>query len=703
MTRDLLLEIGTEEIPARFMPEAHRQLAPVAAAVLEGLGLAHGQARAFTTPRRLAVLVDEVPGEAQDLVNEVKGPPIKAAFDDQGQPTRAATGFAHGQGVAVEDLEQRELAGGHYVVAVRREKGKTLRELAPQIVSGLVHGLSFPVAMRWGQGDFAFVRPIRWLLLLWGEEALPATVAGVEAGQYSRGHRYLGENPVYIARPAEYREKLRSSYALVEPEERRQLISSRADELVREAGGEVQWDQDLLTEVVNLVEYPTPFLGSFDEEYLQLPPEVVATPMKEHQRYFPVQDAEGRLLPYFVGVRNGDDRGLDVVRAGNEKVLQARLADARFFFREDREEPLSRKVPRLQDVVFIKNLGTMHDKIERLQALTGQLARNMQLGEEPLQWVQRAAFLCKADLITQMVFEFDELQGYMGRQYALLDGEPEPVALAIYEHYLPRQAGDDLPRSRLGQLLSLADKMDSIVGCFSQGIVPSGSADPYALRRQGNGVVRLLVEDEAPPLDLEHLIESSLGVWAEGGWIQPEMRPEVLNMVQEFFQGRVRAVMEERGFAWDLVEAAMARGYSDVHDLRQRLEALRLARAQPWFADLLTAYQRVHNLAGKLEGSGAVEEKHLEEEAERELFAAWMRVRSEAVEALAQGRYQEAMAMMGSSLRAAVDRFFDEVLVMAPEEVLRQNRLALLQQLDNLFTRVGDLSLLSGEPNRLSQ
>ncbi len=682
------------------MSEAHCQLATVASDVLAELGLFHGQVKAFTTPRRLAIVVEDVPYEAQDQVVEVKGPPIKASFDEQGHPTRAATGFARSQGVAVEDLQQRELAGGHYVVAVRREKGRTLRELAPEIAAGLVNGLSFPVAMRWGQGDFAFVRPIRWLVFLWGEETLPATVAGVEASQYSRGHRYLGENPVFIAHPGDYQTRLRANYALIDPEERRQLIRFRADELAGQAGGEVQWDQDLLTEVVHLVEYPTPFLGSFADDYLELPPEVVVTPMKEHQRYFPVQDREGQLMPYFIGVRNGDDRGLAVVREGNEKVLQARLADARFFFREDREEPLFQKVPRLLDVVFIKNLGTMHDKVQRLQALTVQLARNMQLGTEMEQWLQRAAFLCKADLVTQMVFEFDELQGYMGRQYALLDGEPEPVARAIYEHYLPRQAGDELPRSQLGQLLSLADKMDSIVGCFSQGIVPSGSADPYALRRQGNGVVRLLVEDEAPRLGLKPLIDASLGVWSDGGWLKPAQLEEIGNQVQEFFQVRVRTVLEERGFAWDLVEAALARGYSDVRDLRHRLEALRSVRAQPWFGDLLTAYQRVHNLAGKAQGNGTVEERHLKEEAERKLYAAWVRLQETAGEALAQGRYQEAMAMMGTSLRAAVDRFFDEVLVMAPEEWLQNNRLALLQQLDNLFTRVADLSLLSGEQDR---
>src|SRR5690606_35677395 len=460
----LLLEIGMEECPARFVGPALEELGRLAAERLADARIAHGAVRTLGTPRRLAVLVEDVAAHQAELTREVKGPPARAAFDPSGAPTRAALGFAASQGVAVEELVVKETEGGAYVYAVRREAGRPTRDVLPAVLHSLVTSLKFPKSMRWGNGTLRFARPIRWLVALLGDEVVPFELEGVTAGRATRGHRTLADRAIELESAGRYVEVLREQgKILVDVVERRASILRQVETLARQAGGQLVMDEALLDEVTHLVEWPTALLGSFDPDFLEVPEEILITTMKEHQRYCPVR--AGKLLPVFVAVRNGDETALDVVRAGNERVLAARLADARFFYAEDLKRPLADRVDQLKGILFQERLGSLWDKVERVRRIIRQVSEGYS-GEVRAK-AERAAFLAKADLVTQVVYEFPELQGVMGRAYALASGEDPEVAEAILEHYMPRHAHDRLPATEAGVLVSLADKADTIVGCFA--------------------------------------------------------------------------------------------------------------------------------------------------------------------------------------------------------------------------------------------
>jgi len=688
LAKDFLLEIGTEEIPARFLPGALEELATVTEQLLAEARLLFEDIRTCGTPRRLAVRVFGLAARQTPLVLEVKGPPRQAAFDAAGRPTRAAEGFARNQGVRVDDLVVRRVGDTDYVFAIKEEPGRATGEVLQELAPRIVTSLSFPKSMRWGDYDLKFIRPIRWLVALYGEDVVPFILAGVRADRYTYGHRFLRPGPHALGEPGTYVDTLRAAFVLVNPAERRSEVWRQVQEVAQAAGGTVRPDEELLDEVANLLEYPTAFCGRFPAEYLELPPPVLVTPMREHQRYFPVYGPDGALLPLFIGVHNGTAEHIDAIRAGNERVLRARLADARFFYKEDLKEPLAAKVEQLKKIVFLEELGSLYEKTERLEALAAYLAGVLGLDSTDAQRAMRAARLCKADLVTSMVYEFPELEGVMGREYALRGGEDPVVAQAIYEHYLPRGAGDELPVTPPGRVLSLAEKADNLVGCFGLGIVPTGSQDPYALRRQALGMCRLLLEAEIF-LDTEDLFRKTYGLYAGRLKLSEE---DTVSRLGEFLVQRLRGLFVERGLAADTVEAVLAAGAGDIRDAWERGYALEAFRATPAFEDVHTAFTRAHNLA-KNAADDEVDPALFEDPAEDELLSTYRGVAARAEPLLAARRYGEALALM-AELRRPVDRFFDAVLVMTEELAVRENRLALLRRVAGLVKKVADFSRL---------
>lgn len=689
MTKDLLLEIGTEEIPARFIPGSLSQLEAKAREMLKEAGLKFSGMRVTGTPRRLALHVFDLAARALDREKEVKGPPKNIAFDAAGNPTKAALGFARNQGIPLSETVLKETKEGEYLFAFLREEGQPAVKILPQLLLDLIRALTFPTTMRWSDQELRFIRPIHWLVALWGKELIPISLAGVNSGRKTYGHRFLSLGPVDILDPGDYYKRLREHYVIVDPKEREKLIREQSDGLARAEGGKVLWDKELLEEVVNLVEYPTALLGSFAPPYLELPTEVVTTPMKEHQRYFPVVDLTGELLPLFITIRNGTGENIHIVREGNEKVLHARLEDAKFFYEEDQKVPLRDRVKGLKDVTFLEGLGSIYDKVERMRDFAHFIVENLGLDEPVFSLVDRTAILAKADLTTNIVNEFNELQGIMGREYALLSGENPVVAQGIYEHYLPRFAGDELPQTMVGTVVSVADKLDSICGCFGIGIVPTGSADPYALRRQAYGVVNILLGSDLD-IRLSALIEHGLGIYQGQNLLQRDIE-EVTMQILDFFSARIKHTCSDRGAAYDSIEAVMAAGYDHVAQVRDRLEAVEEMRRQPEFASILTMYNRVHNLARKAEGTETCSPDLLQELAEKNLYRQYQKVLPQVQEALRLWDYRKVLGEL-LALDESIDAFFDQVLVMAEEDKLKKNRLALLRELDAVFLEVADFS-----------
>ncbi|AVX20038.1 glycyl-tRNA synthetase beta chain [Carboxydocella sporoproducens DSM 16521] len=693
MTREFLLEIGTEEIPAKFLPGAIKQLEELAQKALDKEKLTYEQIRVWATPRRLVLNITGLPEKQADVTEEVKGPAKKAAFDAEGKPTKAVEGFARSQGVALADLLIKEVNGVEYVFARKEIKGRSTAEVMTELAPTFISGLSFPKPMRWAHYDFRFARPIRWLLCLLDDQVLEFKLENLVSGRLTYGHRVLGPGPFTVNHASEYRQLLlEKGYVMVDQEERRRQVWQQIQDLAAREGGQVEEDADLLEEIIYLLEYPTALCGSFEAEFLQLPDEVIITPMKEHQRYFPVRDQQGRLLNKFITVRNGTADYIEIVREGNEKVLRARLADARFFYEEDQKQPLAAYLPRLDKIVFQENLGTLGEKVQRIQNLTSYLAETLQVVAEEKEIAARTARLAKADLVTSMVYEFPELQGIMGRYYARLSGEREEVAQAIFEHYLPRFAGDMLPASVAGAMVSIADKLDTIVGCFAVGIQPTGSQDPYALRRQALGICHILLQ-RGWHLDLPAAINRAYAAIADKPGLKLDREKTVVE-VMEFFRLRLRYIlMEDEGLAYDTVDAVLAAGYADLTAAAERARALAKVRQEADFADVQTAFTRVVNLAKKDEGGQVVKEL-LQEPAEQALLAAWQAFREESEELLRAGRYEE-WFKRASQLRPVIDRFFTEVMVMAKEEDLRRARLALLRELAADLSAAADLSKLA--------
>ena len=665
MKRDLLLEIGTEEIPAHVMPHLLEDLAQLAETMLKENRLSCEKVRTLGTPRRAALIVTGLAERQEDVNTETRGPSVAIAFDSDGNPTKAGAGFARGQGVDPSALIQRD----GYVYASVHESGAATAELLTSLLPDLVRAIPLPNSMRWGDLDFRFIRPIRWFVALYGTEIVPFTLAGVTSGNHSRGHRTLAPADFVITSAADYEAACEKAYIIVDPERRRAMICEQIAETAKACGGTAEITPDLLEEVLYLVEYPTALSGSFEEKYLALPSEAVITPMRDHQRYFPVKAADGSLLPAFITVRNGGKAHLDVVAHGNERVLRARLADAQFFFDEDRRKSLAEHREKLKTVVFQRGLGSMYEKTERLTALTTAIVEEMAAGDADgtaLADARRAAELSKADLVTGMVTEFTELQGIMGREYALLDGESPAVACAIDEQYMP-----------LGVALSVADKIDNIVGTFSQGRIPTGSQDPFGLRRQALGLVLMLIEQESTML-LSDLVDEACDLYD-----LEEFRDKMQVYVADFIRLRLKNVLSERGVRYDVQEAVL--GDVDlVADVPVRAAYVERLLASEGGDALVQSFVRVGNIARGVTG-GAVDPALFQAEEEGALLSAYQA----AAAARAEG---EDTLPAEQALGRAIDTFFDAVMVMDKDVRIKENRLSLLKMIDDYLLETADYS-----------
>lgn len=689
MAKDLLFEIGLEEMPARFIRAAMEQLKDRTVKWLEDSVIAHGAVETYATPRRLAVLVKEVAEKQEDVHEEVKGPSRKIALGENGEWSKAALGFARSQGADPEQFMFREVAGTEYVYVSKSRTGVATASIVAEGLLGILQAMNFPKNMRWGSHDFKFVRPIRWIVALFGKDVIDLEVAGVKSGKITRGHRFLGTETV-IEEPSVYVETLRSQHVIADVNERQALIQNQINALAREKGWHIAVKDDLLEEVLFLVETPTVLFGTFEESFLNIPQEVLITSMREHQRYFPVLNEQGNLLPYFVTVRNGNNASLDVIARGNEKVLRARLSDAKFFYEEDQKLAIKDALSRLESIVFHEELGTIGDKVRRIRHNTEKLSALLGTDTGTAEAAARTAEICKFDLVTQMVYEFPELQGVMGEDYARKAGEPEAVARGIFEHYQPRFADDAVPVSSVGSIVSIADKIDTIAGCFSIGIIPTGSQDPYGLRRQAAGIVQIILEHKLT-VSLTDIFKMALETHQQFRGLK-RGGEEILKDLMEFFGLRVRKTLSD-SLRYDVVDAVIAAGYDDVVSVVARGNALMNAvTAQEDFKLTVESFGRVSNLAAKATGE-KVRSDLLAEPAEKELYDTWHSVSGSYRETLG-GRDAAGALSLISGLKQAITVFFDAVMVMAEDELIRTNRLALLAAIDEDLKAFADFGKL---------
>lgn len=688
MARDLLFEIGVEEIPASYVPPALDQLVESLERELTSARISYESTHSLATPRRMTVIVRGVADSQASETKTMTGPPAKIAFGEDGAPTKAATGFARSQGVEVSALE----VVGDYVQVEVTDDGGPSEDVLPRLLAAAADTLTFPKIMKWGP-DRRFARPIRWLVALLDGDLLDLTYAGVCAGRATHGLRVWSPGPHDVAGADAYEELLRDNYVIADHRKRKNMIASETERVAAACGGKLVEDPGLLDEVTYLTEYPTVYAGRFHERFLKLPRDVIVAAMKGHQRYFAVESADGSLLPNFLCVVNAPQDHHDIIRDGNERVLESRLDDAEFYWHEDTKNPLESKVEHLRNVVWLEGVGSLYEKTERLEALSAAIART--IAPDALDTAVRAARLAKADLVTEMVRdgkEFTELQGIMGREYALESDEPPEVATAIYEHYLPGFAGDALPEGAAGTILSIADKIDSIVGCFSVGLIPTGSQDPYALRRQAIGLVRIIDEGELPVSIGELIGEAARGYGASGSDLD-----ELVASVQSFLRQRARTLFIDSGHAYDVVDAVLESSFDSLVGVRPRLAALTHFRAEDDFTGLVIGARRAMNIL-KGQSAGELIEGALVEPASRALNETREMVAAGVDAAIASGDYDSAVREL-LKLRKPIDTFFDEVMVMADDPKLKEARLGLLGEIRNLFMRVADFSrvVLEGE------
>ncbi len=683
MNNYLLLEIGVEELPSRFGQTTLDQIENNLSKLLKEERINFDNIEKYATPRRLTFVIKNLADKATDLEEEVKGPAKKIAVDADGNFTKPALGFMKSKGLDPENVYFKQLGNAEYLFGTIKQEGKHTSEVLKTIVPEAIKNVTFPKAMRWGGKNMRFARPIRWMVALLNNEVLDIDLEGIKSSNITRGHRFLGEKEFEVNSVEEYFEKLDKNFVVLDQHKRKEMIREQAVEVAKSLGGEVELDEDLLEEITFLVEYPTAFYGEFDEEYVKLPKEVVTTPMKEHQRYFPVLK-DGKLLPNFIAVRNGDSNRIDLVKAGNEKVLRARLADALFFYHEDTKKPLESFVDKLQTVVFQAKLGTVYDKTLRIEKLSQVILNELNMTESKENTL-RAAKLCKADLVTNMVFEFTELQGIMGRDYAKVSGENEEVCQGIFEHYLPRFAGDILPETNTGIALSIADKLDSIAGFFAIGIKPSGSQDPYALRRQALGILSILL-DRKLSVNLNNLINASLDNYSNLEF----NKEEVASQIVEFFVERVKNLFKDLGIRYDVIDAVLNNNLDDISDIHTRALELNRWLQKDELVEMLTAFNRVSTLAEKAT-TDIVKEDLLKEDEEIKLYNGFKEIKSNVESLLLDKKYNEALDAF-ATLRPLVDNLFDNVMVMDKDEVIKENRLGLLKQIYSTMLTICDLS-----------
>ncbi len=698
MSRDLLVEIGTEELPPRALRRLSEAFAAAMAEELTKASLAHAGLHPYATPRRLALLISGLVTSQQDQESMRRGPAISAAFGDDGCPTKAAQGFARSCGVPVDELEKLETDKGAWLAYREHRQGQATTTLVPQMVQAALERLPVPKRMHWGSSTVEFVRPVHWVVLLFGDEVIDAQILGVRAGRETRGHRFHYPHALYLAEPEAYAPLLETEGRVVADfDTRREVVRARTEESAAKLEGRAVVDDELLDEVTAMVEWPVAVAGSFEERFLDVPAEALISTMKVHQKYFHVVNARDELMPYFIAVSNIDSREPEQVRRGNERVIRPRLADAEFFWNQDRKKPLEARREALKDVIFQRALGTLYGKSERIAALAGALARHLGFDGAT---AQRAAQLCKCDLMTQMVGEFPELQGVMGRYYARHDGEPGEVAIAIDEHYLPRHAADDVPETPAGQAVAIADKLDSLVGIFGIGQAPTGDKDPFALRRAALGVLRVLIERG---LDLD--LRESLAAAAErydavlwGSGAAGRDPAETIEAVYGFMMERLRGYLYERGVRPVVFEAVRVCDPSRPYDFERRARAVTEFLELPEAEALAAANKRIHNIlkqAGEAPEISGPEPPRPGEPAEQALLDALGEVADRALPRFSAGEYTAGLREL-ARLRAPVDAFFDQVMVLVEDGAVRAGRLHLLRRIRDLFLQVADVSRLQG-------
>ena len=674
--RELLLEIGTEEIPAHAMPNILSQLKTLAETAFKDARISIGEVKTLGTPRRLALIINDVEEQQADISEEKRGPSAKIAFDADGKPSKAAIGFARGQKVDPADLITKD----GYVYAVVHEKGHAVDELLKGILPKIICDLNFPNNMRWGDLDFKFIRPLRWIVALFGDEVIPFEVAKVQSGKKSRGHRFLGDSEFEIAKASDYVVACEKEFVIVDQEQRRSMIVAEIEAVAKECGGKAEITDDLLEEVLYLVEYPTALAGKFDTQYLKLPAEAVITPMRDHQRYFPVKTFEGELMPLFITIRNGGREYLDIVQHGNERVLKARLEDAQFFFNEDRKKSLEQHRDKLKTVVFQEGLGSIYEKTERLEKLATVIADILEVDSKDKEHAIRAAQLSKADLVTGMVTEFTELQGIMGREYAKLDGEDSAVFMAIDEHYMPRFAGDSQPKTTAGRIVSLADKIDNIVATFSRGLIPTGSQDPFALRRQALGIVNTIIEAKWS-ISINKIVDEAMTLLK----ITDEVGREKLQQdVADFMRLRIKNVLSD-SVKYDVIDAVID-DVDDLYSVTLKAAALSDFVKTADSTKTIQSFVRVSNLAAKADSTD-IKADLFTVDAEVTLYKAFEAIKVVAEELIGKNDYTGALEAL-QKLSMPINSFFDSVMVMDDDLKIRGNRLALLKSMDNLLSQV---------------
>lgn len=682
MAKDLLFEIGAEEIPAGFMPNILGQLKQLAETKLNDAHLPFESIATYGTPRRLALIVKGLADTSAEISERHKGPSASIAYDADGNATKAAIGFARGKGLDVADLVVED----GYIYAETKTAGVPAKDIVTDMLPQLITGLNFPKSMHWGNLDAKFVRPVRWLVALLDEEVIPVEFATVKSGNVTRGHRFLGADEITIKNAASYVDTLKENFVMVDQDARRELISKQLHDIAASKNASIVWDDDLLEEINYLVEWPTALCGGFEESYLALPDAAIITPMKDHQRYFPLVDQDGKLLPMFLTVRNGSDHSIEVVQAGNERVLRARLDDAKFFFNEDRKKPLIDRQDGLTKIVFQEGLGNLADKTERLLTLGRVFSEECELHEDARVVLERATELAKTDLTTGMVTEFTELQGVMGKEYALLDGESPEVAEAIFEQYLPRFAGDVLPQTEAGKVLSIIDKIDNIVATFSRGLIPTGSQDPYALRRQTIGILNILLNSEWN-ISLRPIIVESMNLLN----VPAEKQDELLGQVEEFITLRLKNIFLDREVPHHVIDLLLSNNELSVADAEGLVKAL-LANRIDENVELVQAFTRMYNLVKDVTYTG-VDESLLKEDAERALYEAATKASEASIDAWDNNDY-DAVVAVPATLVSTINTFFEDVMVMDKDEAIKANRLQLVRLAYSVMAIIGDISAL---------
>jgi glycyl-tRNA synthetase beta chain len=685
VSASFLLEIGTEDLPARFLPSAIQQLKANAKTILKSHHIKFSHVITYGTPRRLAVIVDGVPLMQEDSSKEVFGPPKQAAFDKEGNPTKAALGFAKSQGVNVKNLILKAKDKGEYVVAVVEEKGVSVKELLPEVLHKIVLSLHLPKSMRWGNGTIRFIRPIRWLVSLFDRETINFEIDGIKSSNFTRGHRFLSPASFKITEIQSYKKLLGNNCVVVDHEERRAIITDKMKTLLAPFDEKPFPDEELLDTVTHLVEFPVPVLGSFSTEYLNLPKELLVTVMKGHQKYFAVEDTEGNLTNHFVVISNTSEENAETVRVGAERVIKARFEDARFYFEEDKKKPLFERLDELRKVTFQEKLGSLYDKTERVASMSKFLSEKVFPSQRDS--LHRAALLAKTDLITGVVREFPELQGIMGKYYALHDSEDSAVAQALEEQYLPSHSGGRLPQSEVGSLLSIADKLDNITAFFSIGVKPTGSEDPFALRRHALGIIAILLNNTYN-INIKELVDKSLA-----NLTNLKDFNEIEEQILQFFESRIEPVFSDQGYGHDLVQSILSLSLNvQLSNVKERLDAIQEFKEHKFYNDFLTAIKRVNNILPKKTVPECNPEL-IREEPEKQLKDHLDSVLSRLPDLLKDKKYAGAMDLF-TSLTAPINSFFDSVLVMDKNEEIKQNRLSLLSDIWKTISTVADFSQL---------